>query len=263
MFGFVLVNVLRDDNRLVLNAILGVGLGYAILDTLWSLRGLVFLRRWPLVISLLEAVFVGLLCANDQGLQSPFLFYYLLSLLVCAIRYTPTVTSITFLMHVTSFGFLAFSVHAQSRDDVTTMVLMGVLMGWVTWASTAFAELGKSVGGRLAQLNDRLQDNQQRLEERIDERTRELQESQALLVQQEKHAAFGLLAAGIAHEVGNPLAAISSLVQLLNRRPTDEYTRERLEMVDDQLARIQRTLRELVDFSRPASHEPRCATSTR
>ena len=53
-----------------------------------------FLRRWPLVISLLEAVFVGLLCANDQGLQSPFLFYYLLSLLVCAIRYTPTVTSI-------------------------------------------------------------------------------------------------------------------------------------------------------------------------
>jgi signal transduction histidine kinase len=74
-------------------------------------------------------------------------------------------------------------------------------------------------------------------------------------VQQEKHAAFGLLAAGIAHEVGNPLAAISSLVQLLNRRPTDEYTRDRLEMVDDQLARIQRTLRELVDFSRPASHE--------
>ena len=81
VFGFVLVNVLRDENRLVLNAILGLGLGYAILDTLWSLRGLVFLRRWPLAISLLEAVFVGLLCANDHGLQSPFLFYYLLSLL--------------------------------------------------------------------------------------------------------------------------------------------------------------------------------------
>ena len=164
VFGFVLVNVLRDDNRLLLNAILGVGLGYAILDTLWSLRGLVFLRRWPLVISLLEAVFVGLLCANDHGLQSPFLFYYLLSLLVCAIRYTPTITSFSFLLHVTSFGLLAFSLHAESRDDVTTMVLMVVLMGWVTWASTAFAELGKSVGSRLAQLNDKLQQkaNEQR-----------------------------------------------------------------------------------------------------
>ena len=255
VFGFVLVNVLRDDNQLLLNAILGLGLAYAILDTLWSLRGLVFLRQSPLVIAVLEAVFIGLLCANDQGLHSPFLFYYLLSLLVCAIRYTPLVTGITFLLHVTSFFLLALVLHAESRDDVTTMVLMVILMGWVTWASTAFAGLGKSVGSRLAQLNDKLQDNQQRLEERIEERTRELQESQALLVQQEKHAAFGLLAAGIAHEVGNPLAAISSLVQLLNRRPTDDYTAERLEMVDDQLARIQRTLRELVDFSRPASNE--------
>ena len=92
------------------------------------------------------------------------------------------------------------------------------------------------------------------LEHRISERTRQLQESQAMLVQQEKQAAFGLLAAGIAHEVGNPLAAISSLVQLLNRRNIDAETREKLQLVDDQLRRIQRTLRDLVDFSRPAVH---------
>ena len=100
-------------------------------------------------------------------------------------------------------------------------------------------------------------ENQQLLEQRIRERTLELQESQAQLVQQEKRAAFGLLAAGIAHEVGNPLAAISSLVQMLKRRQNDAYTGERLEMVDDQLRRIQRTLRELVDFSRPATKERR------
>ena len=76
-----------------------------------------------------------------------------------------------------------------------------------------------------------------------------------MLVQQEKQAAFGLLAAGIAHEVGNPLAAISSLVQLLNRRNIEGETREKLSLVDDQLRRIQWTLRELVDFSRPVVHE--------
>ena len=102
------------------------------------------------------------------------------------------------------------------------------------------------------------QQEQRRLEEkerRISERTKELQNSQALLVQQEKQAAFGLLAAGIAHEVGNPLASISSIVQMLHRRNEDEHTRNRLEMVDGQLNRIQRILRELVGFSRPASQQ--------
>ncbi|MFG0334935.1 MAG: sensor histidine kinase, partial [Maioricimonas sp. JB049] len=72
---------------------------------------------------------------------------------------------------------------------------------------------------------------------------------------QEKQAAFGLLAAGIAHEVGNPLAAISSLVQLMNRRELDDYMHEKLGLIDEQLRRIQWTLRELVDFSRPATND--------
>ena len=66
-------------------------------------------------------------------------------------------------------------------------------------------------------------------------------------------AAFGLLAAGIAHEVGNPLAALSSLVQMLKRRGPDPYTAEKLDLAGRQLQRIERTIRELVDFSRPAS----------
>ena len=267
--GYVLVNLISRDtgqpvleigesiltNQQVLNGILTLGAVYALIDTFWSLRAKVFLSDWPLFISLMEAVFIGLLCYFDYGLESPFRFYYFLSLLVCAIRYSPRITYTTFAMHAASFGTLAFSRQPEQTGHLSTMLLMLVLMGWVTWASTALAGLVKAAGRRLSQLNDQLQQNQAFLEQRIDERTKELQQSQALLVQQEKQAAFGLLAAGIAHEVGNPLAAISSLVQLLNRRDCDDYTRERLQMVDDQLRRIQRTLRELVDFSRPASTE--------
>ena len=56
---------------------------------------------------------------------------------------------------------------------------------------------------------------------------------------------------GIAHEVGNPLAGISSLVQLLNRHNNDEYTNKRLDEVDAQLRRIQRILRRADRFQPP------------
>lgn len=253
--GYVLVNLLdrpAESHRPVMNAILTLGAIFALIDTLWSLRGKVFLSHLPLVVSLMEAVFIGLLCYFDAGLESPFRFYYFLSLLVCAMRHSPTVTIATFVLHSISYGELFFS-HRLEAKELSTLIVMLVSMGWVTWACTSLAELLKGAGRRLTELNEQLRQNQTELERRIAQRTTQLQQSQALVVQQEKQAAFGLLAAGIAHEVGNPLAAISSLVQMLNRRPNDEYTRERLLMVDDQLRRIQGTLRELVDFSRPAT----------
>jgi signal transduction histidine kinase len=254
--GYVLVNLVGSGpHQAELNAILTLGALYAIVDTYYSLRGRVFLSGAPLFISLMEAVFIGLLCHFDSGPESSFRFYYFLSLLVCAIRYAPVVTFATYFLHSVSYSTLA--VMGSTGNDIAwgSVAFMLVLMGWVTWASTALAALIKEASRRLSQLNAELKENQSLLEHRIEERTRELQESQALLVQQEKQAAFGLLAAGIAHEVGNPLAAISSLVQMMNRKNLDEYTHERLRMIDEQMRRIQRTLRELVDFSRPATTE--------
>ncbi len=253
--GYALVNFLGTGSAtFTLNAILALGAGYALCDTYFSVRGRVFLSEYPLFTSAMEAVFIGVLCHFDSGTQSPFRFYYILSLLVCAIRYTLRTTYSTFAFHIVSYLTVAMTHGVRNWDEMTSLVLTPVVIGWVTWAGTSFAGLLKRASHRLTELNFALQQNQAQLEERIETRTRELQESQAMIVQQEKQAAFGLLAAGIAHEVGNPLAAISSLVQLLNRRNIDEHTRERLMMVDDQLRRIQRTLRELVDFSRPATN---------
>ncbi len=254
--GYVLVNLIgQGHNRGILNAILLLGAIYALLDTIWSLRGRVFLSEWPIFISFMEALFIGLLCHFDEGLLSAFRFYYFLSLLVCAIRYAPLVTWVTFALHSLSYVTLALTRQITTRDEISALILMPIFIGWVTWACVSLSGLLKWASDRLRDLNGKLQQNQALLEHRISERTRQLQESQAMLVQQEKQAAFGLLAAGIAHEVGNPLAAISSLVQLLNRRNIEGETREKLSLVDDQLRRIQRTLRELVDFSRPAVNE--------
>jgi two-component system, NtrC family, sensor kinase len=256
LVGYVLVNLddLSGERRSILNAILALGAVYALLDTYYSLRGRIFLGRYPLSISLMEALFIGLLCYYHGGLESSFRYYYLLSLICCAIRHSSRVTFVTYILHCASYTLLYLVLTEEQRRPLN-LVLTLVLLGWVTWASDALAHLLKRVGDHLSQLNAALRENQAQLEGRIAERTRELQESQAHVLHQEKMAAFGLLAAGIAHEVGNPLTSISSLVQMLQRRNADNYTLDKLNLVSCQLQRIQTTLRELINFSRPASTE--------
>jgi signal transduction histidine kinase len=252
--GYVLVNVddSLDGHRAILNAILALGAIYALLDTLHGVRGQVFLGRYPLCISFMEALFIGLLCYYHGGLESAFRYYYLLSLICCAVRYSSRVTFATYVLHCASYTVLYLALPEEQRKPLILLLTL-VVLGWVSWASDALALLLKHVGEHLSRLNLALQENQSHLEARISERTRELQEAQAHVLHQEKMAAFGLLAAGIAHEVGNPLTSISSLVQMLQRRDADTYTREKLALVDGQLQRIQTTLHELVTFSRPAS----------
>ena len=64
---------------------------------------------------------------------------------------------------------------------------------------------------------------------------------------------MGQLAAGIAHEVGSPLTAISSLAQLLYEKSDDDWNRDKLKMIREQIDRISRIVRELVNFSKPIS----------
>ncbi len=66
---------------------------------------------------------------------------------------------------------------------------------------------------------------------------------------------IGKLAAGIAHEIGNPLTSISSIVQLLQRRIMDESATEKLCLIKNQINRISNIIRQLVDFSRPIAKE--------
>ena len=76
------------------------------------------------------------------------------------------------------------------------------------------------------------------------------------LLKAERLAATGTFAAGVAHEVNNPLAAISSLVQSLLSGEQDAQRRTTLHTILSQITRISGTLKDLVNFARPStSHQ--------
>jgi signal transduction histidine kinase len=73
---------------------------------------------------------------------------------------------------------------------------------------------------------------------------------QSQVVRVEKHAGIGRLAAGVAHEVRNPLGALSTYIEVLQRRGADpKVTGDMHQAVE----RIERIVQGLVDYARPGS----------
>lgn len=139
---------------------------------------------------------------------------------------------------------------SRLRLPVWAAILFGIGLLWAAlsltfrWASGTIVEQKHAVERTAAELRQAYE---------------ELTETQSRLVESEKLASAGRLAAGIAHEIGNPLASILGLLdlQLLCRgRPEDRAEcRDRSERVAGEIARLKRILRGLLDYARPAAPE--------
>ena len=87
--------------------------------------------------------------------------------------------------------------------------------------------------------------------------TDRLLEEQAHLVRAEKLASVGRLAAGIAHEIGNPLGALNGYSHILRGRIADDaLSLEAITGFDRETARIDRIVRGLLDYARPRRATP-------
>jgi len=109
-----------------------------------------------------------------------------------------------------------------------------------------------------------LKDAAHTLEQKVAERTEALRAAQAEAARGEKLASVGLLAAGIAHELNNPLTGVLTFSSLMRKKlPEGSQDAEDLDLVIRETKRCAAIIRRLLDFAREKTPEKQFADLNR
>jgi two-component system NtrC family sensor kinase len=102
-------------------------------------------------------------------------------------------------------------------------------------------------------LQQNLKELNKNLEKKVIERTKKLRETQDQLIQSEKLSIIGQLAADVAHEIRNPLTTMRLVIEHLDKKCYDDFQKDKLELVQKNIDRINKIIQGLLTFSRPYS----------
>jgi signal transduction histidine kinase len=122
-----------------------------------------------------------------------------------------------------------------------------------------FIEISRDVTARKKEEEE----TTRRLEMMVDERTRQLKETHAKLIHQDKMASMGKLSASVVHEINNPIAGILNLIMLIKRIEEEETLtdadkglfKKYLDLMETETRRISRIVSNLLAFSRQSKVE--------
>jgi PAS domain S-box-containing protein len=103
------------------------------------------------------------------------------------------------------------------------------------------------------QLEEALKQYTVELEGKVDKGTATAKKLEQQVLHSEKLAALGRLAAGVAHEIGNPLTSISSFTQMMREMAQDEFTQKSLAVINTHIQRITDIVRRMATFARADS----------
>lgn len=181
-------------------------------------------------------------------------------------RAAPLVRLVALYMSTFAMALLFFAYFALTRLIVRPLEGLVRAADRVANARTAL-DLPRVGAGELRQLGEsvqsmtaRLYANEIALRSKIEELTRTTQrltETRSQLVRSEQLASVGRLAAGIAHEIGNPIAAILGMEDLLLEGDLPlETQRDFIKRMNHETKRIHDVVRDLLDFARPEKLDP-------
>ena len=148
--------------------------------------------------------------------------------------------------HRVARGDLDFSINIDSNDEIGEL-------------GNSFNQMTQELKKARAEITSWAQT----LEKRVEERTEQLRHAHAQILQAEKMASVGKLAAIVAHEINNPLAGIRTYARLLlkkviknNPSPKElEDSQRFLRIIESESARCGEIVKNLLQFSRPSKLE--------
>lgn len=146
--------------------------------------------------------------------------------------------------------------------------VLGVLPGlWVAqWLHRTISQITMTLQDAAGELEEvgrvtitprgglpELQEQVQAVSAQIRQAAEELQRTRREAIRADRLAAVGQLAAGVAHELRNPLTSVKLLVQAATqRRPARPLDDEQLHVLQQEITRMENTIQGLLDFARPA-----------
>ncbi|MBN2493561.1 MAG: hypothetical protein JXR96_03125 [Deltaproteobacteria bacterium] len=216
---------------------------------LWIWRVQRDLRTHFQVQVFLDVLLATLLVYLTGGIESPFTFFYTLPIINTAVSFESRGALLTAGLCCLMLGAL-FILEKQgilpvdlagrvgerpSMERVVYLLVLNYAMFFsIAWlAGHLGAQLGRA-GRKLLQAE------------------REMRAMEASVERSERLAALGRMAAGIAHEIRNPLASISGSVQMLREAIGTERTEQRLmEIILRETQRLDGLLRDFLDYARP------------
>jgi signal transduction histidine kinase len=145
------------------------------------------------------------------------------------------VSELTAAMAVVGSGRLDHPITTSSRDEI--------------------GDLARAFAGMTDKLRQSRAD-MVRLNNELEAKISQLERTQAQLVQSEKLASIGEMAAAVAHGLRNPLASLRAAAQVVRRHPASPASGEHLDAIIEEVDRLDRRISHLLSFSRPAPFHP-------
>ncbi|MBL1218517.1 MAG: sensor histidine kinase [Planctomycetes bacterium] len=188
---------------------------------------------------LLDLTVLTLLTMFTNGVHSPLMGFYV--------------------FHMVFASLLLPRMMAWSGATVAMLMLFAGLLVFGYWPLDAH-ELPMALGWAAMllltvyvanQITNGLQQQHRRLvrkNRRIRAMTKRLKDQQRAMIQHEKMVAMGQLAAGVAHEIANPLACMDSVLQLMQRRP-EAPRPDSVKTLREQVDRVNIIVKQMTEFA--------------